>query len=121
LGIKLLARPRVNFGNSEPLLPGLNQWASLRQGLLTNLLNPKVGVFYITFLPQFIPTGVSVAGFSFVLATIHVLLSLVWFAVLVAATVPMGRLLRRRRVVQALDRLTGGVFVAFGAKLALSK
>jgi threonine/homoserine/homoserine lactone efflux protein len=89
--------------------------------LLTNLLNPKVGVFYITFLPQFIPAAASVALFSFLLATIHVLLSVVWFAVLIAATVPMGRLLRRPRVVKGLDRVTGGVFIAFGAKLALSK
>jgi threonine/homoserine/homoserine lactone efflux protein len=121
LGIKLIMRPRVSLDASELGSPDLHPWQSLRQGLLTNLLNPKVGVFYITFLPQFIPSGTSVAAFSFVLATIHVFLSLVWFAVLIAATVPMGRLLRRPRVVKGLDRVTGGVFIAFGAKLALSK
>lgn len=121
LGVKLIARPRARLDASELGSPKLDAWQSLRQGLMTNILNPKVGVFYITFLPQFIPVGASVALFSFLLATIHVLLSLVWFAVLIAATVPMGRLLRRPRAVKSLDRVTGGVFIAFGAKLALSK
>ncbi len=44
-----------------------------------------------------------------------------WFAALIAATIPMGRVLRRPRVIKAMDRVTGGVFVAFGAKLALSR
>ena len=121
LGIKLVARPRVSLDAAEVGSTGVDPWQSLRQGLLTNLLNPKVGVFYITFLPQFIPAGVSVALFSFFLAAVHVLLGMVWFGVLIAATVPMGRLLRRPRVVKAMDRVTGGVFIAFGAKLALSK
>lgn len=121
LGLKLLLHPRTSLDGSELGSPNLHPWQSLRQGLLTNLLNPKVGVFYITFLPQFLPSGSSVALFSFLLATIHVLLGLAWFAVLIAATVPMGRLLRRPHVVKALDRITGGIFIAFGAKLALSK
>jgi threonine/homoserine/homoserine lactone efflux protein len=121
LGVKLILHPRANLDTAELGSPNLDAWQSLRQGLLTNLLNPKVGVFYITFLPQFIPAGANVALFSFLLAAIHVLLSVVWFAVLIAATVPMGRLLRRPQVVKGLDRVTGGVFIAFGAKLALSK
>jgi threonine/homoserine/homoserine lactone efflux protein len=121
LGAKLLLRPRGSLESPEVASPTLNPWQSLRQGLLTNLLNPKVGIFYITFLPQFIPAGTSVALFSFLLATIHVFLGVVWFAVLIAATVPMARFLRRLRVVKSLDRVTGGVFVAFGAKLAMSK
>ena len=99
----------------------LDAWPSLRQGFLTNILNPKVGVFYITFLPQFIPRGVDVVPFSLLLAGIHVALSLVWFAALIAVTAPLGRLLRRPRAVKAMDRLTGGVFLAFGARLALTR
>ncbi len=121
LGLKLVVHPRQRFDLSEVGSAQIESWQSLRQGLLTNLLNPKVGVFYITFLPQFVPTGANVGLFSFLLATIHVLLGLAWFAVLITATIPMGRVLRRPRVVKSMDRVTGGVFVAFGVKLALSK
>ena len=121
LGLGMILRPRQGFHPAETGVARVDPWPSLRQGLLTNLLNPKVGIFYITFLPQFVPAGASVASFSILLATIHVLLGLAWFALLIAATVPMGRLLKRPRVVRAMDRVTGAVFVAFGAKLALSR
>lgn len=63
--------------------------------------------------------GASVALFSFLLAVIHVVLGLLWFGVLIAATVPMARLLRRPRVIRVMDRMTGVVFIGFAAKLAL--
>jgi threonine/homoserine/homoserine lactone efflux protein len=88
-------------------------------GLLTNLLNPKVGIFYVSFLPQFIPTGVPVAPFMVLLGGIHALLGLIWFACLIAATRPISRFLRRPAVLKGCDRLTGGVFVTFGLGLVL--
>jgi len=78
-------------------------------------------VFYVTFLPQFIPQGMNVAGFSLLLASIHVLITLVWFSFLIALTVPLGRFLSKPRVVRNMDRLTGCVFVGFGVKLAAAK
>jgi threonine/homoserine/homoserine lactone efflux protein len=90
------------------------------RGFLANLLNPKVGVFYVTFLPQFVPAGASVASSSFWLAFLHVMLTLLWFSVLIAATVPLSSFLRQPSAVKTLDRLTGGIFVAFGIKLATS-
>ncbi len=125
LGVRLVMRPRMAIeaeagANADETAAGGNASAAFWRGLLTNLLNPKIGVFYITFLPQFVPHGANVAGYSFFLAVLHVLLTLVWFAVLIAATVPLGRFLRRPAAVKALDRMTGGVFVMFGLKLALS-
>ena len=120
LGAGLLLRPRREMG-SGAAAPAQDAAQALRRGLLTNLLNPKVGVFYVTFLPQFVPAGASVAGFSFLLAAIHVLLGMAWFALLIAATVPLGRALARPRVLRAIDRLTGGVFVAFWLGLALER
>jgi len=117
LGLRLIARPRVTFDLGRGGRRGLGD--AWRRGFLTNVLNPKVGVFYATFLPQFIPAGANVAAFSLLLAGIHAALTLVWFAALIALTVPLGRWLSRPAVVRATDRLTGGVFVAFGAKLAL--
>jgi threonine/homoserine/homoserine lactone efflux protein len=121
LGVRLLARPRraVSLaGDPARLAPGLPD--AFWRGLLTNLLNPKVGVFYVTFLPQFVPTGASVAAWTFALACIHVLLGLAWFAGLIAATAQLGTALQKPAVLATLDRLGGAVFVGFGVKLALS-
>lgn len=118
LGLRLLLRPRAALGGAGAPA-GLG--GSLRRGFLTNVLNPKVGVFYATFLPQFIPAGANVAAFSLLLAGVHAALTLIWFAALVALTVPIGRRLAEPGVVRALDRLTGGVFVAFGVRLALAE
>ncbi|MCF7203259.1 LysE family translocator [Pseudomonas oligotrophica] len=120
LGGRMLLRPRADFAATAGEGAALQAGEAFRRGLLTNLLNPKVGVFYVTFLPQFVPAGASVAGYSFVLACLHVLLTLAWFGVLIAATLPLGRLLRRPALIRALDRLTGGVLLAFGGKLAAS-
>ncbi len=112
LGFNLIARPRYTFDTQQSGMGDVPPIAFLKQGLLTNALNPKVGVFYITFLPQFVPAGVNVALFSFLLATIHVLLSILWFAALISATAPMGRMLRRPRFVRAMDRVAGAIFSA---------
>ncbi|HNO63531.1 MAG TPA: LysE family transporter, partial [Thauera aminoaromatica] len=88
---------------------------------LTNALNPKVGIFYLTLLPQFVPAGVQVASFIFLLATIHVLMSLLWFALLIALARRVAPVLRRPAVIAGLDRLTGLVFVGFGVRLAVAQ
>ncbi len=90
------------------------------RGFMTNALNPKVGVFYITLLPQFVPANAPVAAFSVLLALIHALEGLLWFAVLARATQQLSRWLRRPEVARMLDRITGVVLIGFGAKLALS-
>ncbi len=118
LGIQLILKPRAALADAGGSRGGVR--ASLRRGFLTNIFNPKVGVFYATFLPQFVPPGANVAAFSLLLAAIHAALGLLWFSALIALTVPLGRFLRRPAVVRAMDRLTGCVFLAFGARLALS-
>jgi threonine/homoserine/homoserine lactone efflux protein len=102
---------------SGPVSASGSRW--FVRGILTNLLNPKVGVFYVTFLPQFIPTGVSVISFSMLLAAIHATEGILWFLVLVLATRPLSRWLRRPRVARTLDRATGTVLVGFGVGLVL--
>lgn len=116
-GYKMLRHPRRSF-LPPAAIPG-DQGVAFTTGLLTNLLNPKVGVFYVSFLPQFVPEGVAVAPYILLLGAIHAVLGLIWFASLILATRPLANFLRRPRVVQACDRLTGGMFVAFGVGLAL--
>jgi threonine/homoserine/homoserine lactone efflux protein len=125
LGAKLILTPRAALTTANTTVEGAITKRGTRdafqRGLLSNVLNPKVGVFYVTFLPQFIPPGMNVAAFSLLLAGIHVLLTLIWFSLLIALTVPLGRFLSRPRVVRNLDRLTGCVFLGFGLRLALAK
>ncbi|OZI74632.1 LysE family translocator [Bordetella genomosp. 12] len=126
LGAGMLWRarqPRAANGLTAPAQaqPGTGALGWWRRGCLTNLLNPKVGIFYLTFLPQFIPAGVDVLGFSLLLAVVHAAIGMLWFGALVAATRPLARWLGRPGVGRGLDAATGTVFVAFGLKLALSR
>eukprot|EP01030_Chromulinospumella_sphaerica_P018523 gene18523-18390_t len=91
------------------------------RGLLTNLLNPKVGVFYVSFLPQFIPAGGDPLAWSLLLAGVHNLQGAAWFLALIAATRPLGQWLKKAAVVRWLDGVTGSILVAFGIGLALQK
>ena len=122
LGVGMQLAPRRSFeldGGGAGPVGGELAW--LRRGLLTNLLNPKIGVFYVSFLPQFMAQGVPAGPFLMLLAAIHGLIGLAWFAMLIAATRPLARALKRPAVVGWLDRVTGGVFVAFAARLALAR
>ncbi|MBK6703675.1 MAG: LysE family translocator [Caulobacteraceae bacterium] len=119
LGLKMLIKPRTTWADQDT--PGAKGFAAMRAGFFTNITNPKIGVFYVTFLPQFIPHGVNVTLYSFFLALVHIALSVVWFAALTAATIPLGRALRRPNVIKTLDRVTGGLFIAFGLRLATSR
>ncbi|WP_334174195.1 LysE family translocator [Pseudoxanthobacter sp.] len=91
------------------------------RGLMTNLLNPKVGLFYVGFLPQFMPAGVSVVAFGVLLAAIHGAMGLLWFAALTGATRPLSRWLMRPAVGRGLDLVTGTVLIGFGLRLAFSR
>ncbi len=89
----------------------------LVRGFLSNILNPKVGVFYVTFLPLFMPAHVNVIGFSMLLTSIHVIEGLGWFWLLTTLMQPFTDWIQRGSVVRALDGVTGGVLIAFGVGL----
>ncbi|MBB1225957.1 LysE family translocator [Pantoea pleuroti] len=121
LGLKLLLKPRQTAVDTQQ--PALQQGylACFSRGLLGNLLNPKVGIFYVSFLPQFIPAGASVALWCSLMALAHMLLGLIWNAVLIVGSHYFAGHLRKPRVLKVMDRLTGCVFIGFAAKLALSR
>jgi threonine/homoserine/homoserine lactone efflux protein len=118
LGLRMILVARAGNGTDPPPVPR-GSW--FLRGLLTNLLNPKVGAFYVSFLPQFVPAGANVPATTLLLAAIHAGLGLLWFLLLIGATQPLARALREPGLVRALDRLTGGVLIFFGLKLALGR
>ena len=97
--------------------PRSNRW--FRTGLLTNLLNPKVAVFYVSFLPQFVPDGVPVLPASLLLACGHAVEGLLWFGLLATATDRLRHVLARETVRRVVERVTATVLVGFGVRLAL--
>jgi len=123
LGLQLICKPRNEFSpgsSADSAAPATGRPSWFWRGLVGNLLNPKIGVFYVSFLPQFVPAGVPVPGYTFLLAMIHVVLGTIWFVALILASQPLVWALRRPKVIKTLDRLTGCVFIGFGAKLAMS-
>ena len=95
-------------------------WASYRRGLLTNLLNPKVGAFYVAVLPQFMPHEVSPLLMGVLLALVHDALGMAWFGLLIAAAAAMSSVLRRPAVQRGIDAVTGTALVGLGMRLGLS-
>ncbi|MBK0061265.1 LysE family translocator [Pseudomonas sp. S44] len=119
LGVNMLLRPRQSLAPAEAERRPAANW--FLKGMMGNLLNPKVGIFYVSFLPQFIPQGQPLIAWTFGLVGIHVLLGLIWAMGLISATQSMAGVLRKGKVIQWMDRATGLVFVLFAARLALSR
>jgi threonine/homoserine/homoserine lactone efflux protein len=96
----------------------LTRQSPFRQGLLTNLFNPKIALFYTTFLPQFIRPGDPVLLLSIAMASVHIALGIVWlsaYAWLLDRAVDAFKSSWLRR---ALDAVTGTVLVALGIRVA---
>ena len=90
------------------------------RGLLTNLLNPKVGAFYVAVLPQFIPAGAAPLAVGVLLALVHDVEGLLWFTLVISGAQALRGHLRRRSVRRGVDGGTGAVLIGFGLKLGLS-
>jgi threonine/homoserine/homoserine lactone efflux protein len=119
LGVQSLLAARSGLAPVAPT--GEPKGRPFRQGLLTNLFNPKIAVFYSTFLPQFIAPGDSALAVSMLLACVHIALGIAWlslYAWLLARAVDAFKGSRLRR---ALDALTGTVLVGLGLRLATER
>lgn len=119
LGVQLLLRPRQQFSLNQRGTNSSNNW--FLRGMLGNVINPKMGIFYVSFLPQFIPAGHSPIGWTFLLVTIHVLIGTLWSLTLITATRYASGVLKKPAVVKWMDRTTGCLFLLFAAKLAMSR
>jgi RhtB (resistance to homoserine/threonine) family protein len=99
----------------------LSRGRSFREGLLTNVLNPKVAVFYLAFLPQFIGVHDPVLLKSLLLASIHASMGMVWLVALAAVLDRARALITRPQVKRLLEGVSGAILVGLGVRLALAR
>lgn len=97
--------------------PRIRPGRALRQGLFSNLGNPKIAIFFTSFLPQFAPRGASFLALL-ALGLVFCALALVWLTGYGALVARAGDVMRRPRVKRSLDGLTGAVLIGFGVRLA---
>jgi RhtB (resistance to homoserine/threonine) family protein len=117
IGIQLLRMPGAQASAGDRRRASGRR--ALRQGVLTDLGNPKVGVFFTSFLPQFVHGGGSPFLALVLLGAIFTTLTLLWLAVWGIAVGRGTALLHNAAVRRWLDRITGVIFVGFGIDLAL--
>ena len=119
LGLNLLLKPRSQLASLNNSAVTTQNW--FMKGFWGNLLNPKVGSFYISFLPQFIPQSASPVIWTMSLVMIHVVIGLIWSIFLIAAMQSISAYLKQPKFIRYTDRITGSIFILFALKLAFSK
>jgi threonine/homoserine/homoserine lactone efflux protein len=124
MGIGLL-RKALNRSGEDQLAAAagsVNQsaWRAWSRGTFTNLLNPKIGAFYVAVLPQFIPAHTSHLLMGVLLALVHDVEGMIWFTGIILAAGRVRVWLARRSVQRSVDGATGVALVGFGVKLGLS-
>ena len=121
LAVRSFREPAIKVGALETTTAPLRRifW----QGLVTNLLNPKIALFYLAFLPQFAsPANGPVAGQLLILGILFVIVGLLIDSVIGVLSGRLGlRLLRNRHVASALKWLPGTVFIGLAARLVLAE
>ena len=132
LGVTMIAATFRRAGEPAPVTGALEQVSAaapsrrperlsrgFMRGFTTNMLNPKVGVFYLAMIPQFMATGVPAWVMGLSLAGVHVVLTVLFFAVLIAAAHGFRRLLSTPTAADWIDRITGTALLGFGVALAV--
>ena len=94
---------------------------SFSEGFFTNLFNPKVALFYLTFLPQFFDPAGGVLRQSVLLAAIHITMGMTWLSLYASFLDKLGDLFTQPSVRNKLEAFTGGLLVALGLRLAFEK
>jgi threonine/homoserine/homoserine lactone efflux protein len=121
MGIATLrsARRKVQESDGTGEARSISRTQCLRQGFLSNALNPKVALFFVTFLPQFLPNTGHTLSNTLKLSVVFVLLYLLWFSLYTATVDRFGAFLRRPTVRRRIEMSTGVLLIAFGLRLAL--
>jgi len=112
------SRPADLLEGAPPALPPR---AAFRQGFLSAISNPKLGVFFVTFLPQFVLPGQAVLPRLLELGVLFAVIGWIWMNVYGLFVTRLRELITRPRVRQWMQRITGVVLLGFGARLALER
>jgi threonine/homoserine/homoserine lactone efflux protein len=107
--------PEVKVEASEK--PQRTLVAAFFEGFLTNVLNPKVSMFYLAAFPKFIPLGDSAMVYAFLLVSVHAAINMAWFSAMVLLFSRFTGAAKSHLFQKRLKGVTGLVFVGFGAKL----
>jgi threonine/homoserine/homoserine lactone efflux protein len=121
LGVRLIVRRRRDGGvvGAAPLAPS---HTIFRQGVITNVLNPKVALFFLAFLPQFVSPARGSATMQLVTLSVYFIFSatIINLAVAILSGVA-GNFLRRGRNIARMERVSGAVFIALGLRVGLAR
>jgi threonine/homoserine/homoserine lactone efflux protein len=92
-----------------------------KQGFLTNILNPKVAIFFLTFLPQFVNAGNQTFIPFLLMGITYTVLTAIWFLFYVYLLNQISAFMKKPKIQTVIEGITGTVLIGFGIKLALEK
>lgn len=119
LGVQAIWQSRtIRETTAATSAPGVAK--GFRTGFVSNLLNPKIAVFYTSLLPNLVPAGAPTAVTLVGLVLVHALLSSAWLTLYAALLLRAAGVLQRPSTRQALERVTGVVLIGFGVRVALA-
>jgi len=116
---KVLKKESFTIKNGGTTVDTFLVQRSLREGFLSNILNPKTAIFYMAFLPQFINPAQSALMQSLFLAGLHFIIAMIWQCLLALMVKQTKVWLQRPRVSQIFDGVTGTVMIALGLRVAV--
>lgn len=118
LGAQAIWRSGSVHGESSRIASTAGAASGFRVGLVSNLLNPKIAVFYTGLLPTLVPAGAPQAMALAGLVLVHCALSFAWLVLYAAFLLRASNLLERPSIRQVLERLTGIALIGFGVRVA---
>jgi RhtB (resistance to homoserine/threonine) family protein len=99
----------------------LKNTSCFKQGFLSNILNPKVAVFFLTFLPQFVDPGSNAFLQFLVMGITYTVLTAIWFLLYIYLINQISAFMKRPKAQNIIEGITGSILIGFGIKLALEK
>ena len=125
LGVQALRAAGRPPGDDDPFHAatgrGMGARGGFRQGVLSDLANPKIGIFFTSLLPQFVSAGHAVLLPFLILGAIFVAMTVLWLLAYTLVAARAAQTLMRPRVRAALDRVTGVVLIGLGVRLAVER